>query len=87
MMAASVLEKAAPPQWNEELHDLCQPLTRLQWRLEIGQRASDEASLRETVEGSLEDAKELIERVRRMRAELAGARAQDQVADAVEVRQ
>jgi hypothetical protein len=43
--------------------------------------------LRETVEGSLEDAKELIERVRRMRAELAGARAQDQVADAVEVRQ
>jgi C4-dicarboxylate-specific signal transduction histidine kinase len=91
-MGASVLE-TAPPHWSGELHELCQPLTRLQWRLEIGRRAGDEATLRETVEGSLEDVKELIERVRQMRSQLAGERVcgqaggqmQGQDQDAVEV--
>jgi hypothetical protein len=57
---------------RHELHELCQPLTRLQWRLEIGKRAGDEATLRETVEGSLDDAREMTEWVRRVRAQLAG---------------
>jgi hypothetical protein len=61
------------PLWKHELHELAQPLTRLQWRLEIGQRMGDEATLRETVEGSLADAQEITEWVRRMRAQMGRA--------------
>lgn len=57
--------------WRHELHELCQPLTRLQWRLEIGRQAGDEAALRETVDGGLEDAREIAAWVGRMRAMLA----------------
>jgi hypothetical protein len=72
----SYLVTLAPPglvNWRKELHDLSQPLTRLQWRLEIGQRSEDSAALRETVEGSLEDVKDLIEMVRHMRSQLSEA--------------
>lgn len=55
------------------LHELCQPLTRLQWRLEVGHRLGDEATLRETVEGSLEDARELSRLVHHLRQHLVGS--------------
>ncbi|HEV2576585.1 MAG TPA: hypothetical protein VGU25_05190 [Acidobacteriaceae bacterium] len=52
---------------RQELHDLSQPLTRLQWRLELG-RGSREAELRDTIEGALADTRELMEWVRRIRS-------------------
>ena len=60
-------ETGKRPTLRQELHDLSQPLTRLQWRLELGRRGG-EAELRETIEGALADSRELIERIRRMRA-------------------
>jgi hypothetical protein len=51
---------------RQDLHDLSQPLTRLQWRLELGRRGG-EAELRETIEGALADSMELIEWVHRIR--------------------
>lgn len=52
---------------RQDLHDLSQPLTRLQWRLELG-RQGGESDLRETVEGALADTRELMEWVRRIRS-------------------
>lgn len=52
---------------RQDLHDLSQPLTRLQWRLELGQRCASEAELRETIDGALADVGELIEWVRQIR--------------------
>jgi hypothetical protein len=63
--------------WRHELHELCQPLTRLQWRLEIGRHAGDEAALREIVDGGLEDAREMAAWVGRMRAMLARVEKQE----------
>jgi hypothetical protein len=57
---------------REDLHDLSQPLTRLQWRLELGRRGSD-AELRETIEGALADSLELIEWVHRIRVRIEEA--------------
>jgi hypothetical protein len=54
---------------RQDLHDLSQPLTRLQWRLELG-RGSGEAELRETVEGALADTRELMEWVRRIQTRI-----------------
>ncbi|HEY4010408.1 MAG TPA: hypothetical protein VGM11_09680 [Acidobacteriaceae bacterium] len=51
---------------RQQLHDLCQPLTRLQWRLELARRGR-ELELREAIEGALADSQELIECVRRIR--------------------
>ena len=57
---------------RQELHDLCQPLTRLQWRLELGRRGG-EAELREAINGALADSLELIEWVRRIRVRIEEA--------------
>jgi hypothetical protein len=57
---------------RQDLHDLSQPLTRLQWRLELGRRGS-EAELRETIEGALADSLELIEWVHRIRVRIEEA--------------
>lgn len=51
---------------RQDLHDLSQPLTRLQWRLELGRRGG-ESELRESVECALADSRELMEWVRRLR--------------------
>ena len=83
MRRAEAGEDGTVENWRHELHELCQPLTRLQWRLEIGRRAGDEATLRETVEGSLDDAREMTEWVRRVRAQLAGERMGAAVTDGV----
>ena len=54
---------------RDDLHDLSQPLTRLQWRLELGRRGED-AEFRETIEGALADTLELIEWVHRIRVSI-----------------
>ena len=51
---------------RQALHDLCQPLTRMQWRLELGRRGG-EAELRDAIEGALADSHELNEWVRHIR--------------------
>lgn len=53
---------------RQQLHDICQPLTRLQWRLELGRHASDPSELRETIDGAIAESLELMEWVRRIRA-------------------
>jgi len=57
---------------RQELHDLSQPLTRLQWRLELGLRGAD-TELRETIQGALTDSLELMEWVHRIRARIEEA--------------
>ena len=52
---------------GQELHDLSQPLTRLQWRLELAKLTEDDAELGETLSAALQDVGELIERVREIR--------------------
>ena len=63
---------ARPGTIRQDLHDLSQPLTRLQWRLELGRRGN-EAELRETIEGALADSLELIEWVHRIRVRIEEA--------------
>lgn len=67
------LQSGADAAARHALHQLCQPLMRLQWRLEVGHLLGDQATLRETVEGGLEDAKELTRLVHDLRQHLAGA--------------
>jgi len=55
---------------EKELHDLCQPLTALQCRLELGQMCADEQSLMEAVEGALIETERLFQSVESMRARL-----------------
>lgn len=52
---------------GQDLHDLSQPLTRLQWRLELARITGDHAELCDTLTAALEDVGEVIERVRKMR--------------------
>lgn len=59
---------------GQDLHDLSQPLTRLQWRLELARITGDDAELHDTLTAALEDVGELIERVRQMRAKTDGQR-------------
>lgn len=54
------------PSLCQALHDMSQPLTRLQWRLELGRRGG-EADLRDAVEGALADSLELIDWLRHIR--------------------
>ena len=57
---------------GQELHDLSQPLTRLQWRLELARITGDDVELRETVAAALSEVGELIERVRTIRSKTDG---------------
>ncbi len=40
---------------EHEIHDLCQPITTLQCRLELAQISGDEPDIRSAIEGGLED--------------------------------
>lgn len=62
---------------RQDLHDLSQPLTRLQWRLELGRHGA-ESELRETVEGALADSLELMEWVQRIRTRIEEHRIEGQ---------
>ncbi len=55
---------------ESELHGLCQPLTTLQCRLELGQMCADEASLMEAVEGALVETAKLFQGIGAMRERL-----------------
>ncbi|MDE1161693.1 MAG: hypothetical protein PW792_07070 [Acidobacteriaceae bacterium] len=57
-------------QMERELHDLCQPVTSLQCRLELGKMMGGEAALAEAAEGALEDVARIFTAVSRMRAQL-----------------
>jgi len=55
---------------DRELHDLCQPLTTLQCRLELAQMIGDAASLKEAVDGGVEETLRIFAAVARMRETL-----------------
>ena len=55
---------------ERELHDLCQPLTKLQCGLELGQMCGDESSLMEAVEGALVETATLFQGIGVMRERL-----------------
>jgi hypothetical protein len=53
-----------------ELHDLCQPLTALQCRLEMGKMLGHAEALEEAVNGGLEETRRMFEVVAFMRQRL-----------------
>jgi hypothetical protein len=59
-------------QSHAELHDLCQPLTALQCRLELGRILGDSAALQEAVNGGLEETRRMFEVIALMRQRLLG---------------
>ena len=62
---------------ERELHDLCQPVTSLQCRLELGRLCGGEEALREANDGALEDAARIFAAVGRMRERLLVAMSSD----------
>jgi hypothetical protein len=60
-------------QLDDDLHALCQPLTALQVRLEIGQARRNAASLAAAVDGALQEATRCFTAVARIRSRLGMA--------------
>jgi hypothetical protein len=56
---------------ERELHDLCQPLTALQCRLELGQMIGDQEALLEAVEGAMLETERMFAAIAHMREKLA----------------
>jgi len=63
---------------RQQLHDLSQSLTRLQWRLELGRRSEDSDELRQTIERALADSKELVAWLQGFRAAIEAQTGQAQ---------
>ncbi len=61
---------------NKELHDLCQPLTALRFRLEAGRMLGNSEAFEEAVNGGLEDALRMFEIVAQMRDRLVAIQAE-----------
>ncbi len=57
-------------QLHADLHELCQPLTALQCRLEIGRMMGNEEALLEAVDGGLEETLRMFAVIDRMRQRL-----------------
>lgn len=57
-------------QRHAELHELCQPLTALQCRLEIGRMQNHEGALVEAVDASLKETRRMFEVIERIRQRL-----------------
>jgi hypothetical protein len=57
-------------QRHAELHDLCQPLTALQCRLELGRLQNHEGALVEAVDASLKETSRMFEAIARIRQRL-----------------
>jgi hypothetical protein len=55
---------------DRELHDLCQPLTALQCRLELGQMIGDYDALAEAVEGAMLETERMFAAIAQMRERL-----------------
>lgn len=53
-----------------ELHDLCQPLTALQCRLEMGRMLGHPEALGEAVKGGLEETRRMFQIIAHMRQRL-----------------
>lgn len=64
-----------------DLHELCQPLTALQCRLELARIMGDAGLLLETVEDSLTETRRMFETVERMRERLMSEEALEWVGD------
>lgn len=58
-------------QVHADLHELCQPLTALQCRLEIGRMMGNEEALLEALDGSLKETRRMFEVIDRMRERLS----------------
>jgi len=54
----------------QELHELCQPVTAVRCRLQMGDLMGDPYSLKEAVSGSLEDTRKICESIARLRERL-----------------
>ncbi len=59
-----------------ELHDLCQPLTALQCRLELGGMLGRSEALEEAVKGGLEETRRMFQIIAHMRQRLLEIEAQ-----------
>jgi hypothetical protein len=57
-------------QSNVELHDLCQPLTALQCRLEMGRMLGGTKAFEEAVNGGLEETRRMFKIIDHMRQRL-----------------
>ena len=57
-------------QMHADLHALCQPLTALQCRLEIGRMLGHDSALQEAVDGGLVETRRMFEVIDRMRQHL-----------------
>ena len=57
-------------QSNVELHDLCQPLTALQCRLEMGRLLGNAEAFEEAVNGGLEETRRMFEIIALIRERL-----------------
>jgi hypothetical protein len=57
---------------SQDFHDLSQPLTRLQWRLELAKLTEDGVELRESIAVALLELGEVIARVRKIRRKTEG---------------
>jgi ribosomal 50S subunit-associated protein YjgA (DUF615 family) len=57
-------------QRHAELHDLCQPLTALQCRLELGRMLGSKSALDEAIDGGLEETRRMFEMIARIRQRL-----------------
>ncbi len=58
------------------LHDMCQPLTALQCRLELGGIRDSARAMREDIDGAMDDCARMMAAVSRMREVVAEARKQ-----------
>jgi hypothetical protein len=56
------------------LHEMCQPLTALQCRLELGGIRDNAHAMREDIDGAMDDCARMMAAVGRMRAVVAAAR-------------
>ena len=55
---------------ENELHGLCQPLTTLQCRLELGRMCGDEVSMMEAIDGGLMETMRLFDGIGKLRERL-----------------
>jgi hypothetical protein len=62
-------------QSHAELHDLCQPLTALHCRLEMGKMLGHAEALEEAVNGGLEETRRMFAVIALMRQRLLGIEA------------
>ena len=65
-----MLNNSSLEQMHVDLHDLCQPLTALQCRLELGRMLGHEGGLQDAVDGALEETKRMFKIVDQMRQRL-----------------